>query len=184
MFRNLDDSVYNLSSYQTEFCQMDAPPPLGRCIPPRSLVRYFDGTYRNISAIFYDPDFRNVPAVLYEASTRPETAADFRFFLAKGYRITPTESYSNLTRSSLPVGWPLDGTGTDDENLAKVDAFLQKDVKPALESVQFHGGLKMNYFSSLLFSYDVQRQVGVRSDVCRSSYFSATIVCCILVKIH
>lgn len=91
-----------------------------------SVLRYFDGSLRHISPVFYDPDYTNISAVLHEAFTNPATHDDLLYFLGKGYHITPTDAYSEATRSSLPLGWPLDlnGSSTDEVNYNKVDTFL------------------------------------------------------------
>lgn len=156
-YRELEDSLYNLTSYQTEFCQMNAPPsnPTAHCIRPTSVLRYFDGTFRHLDPVFYDPAFDNITQVLLAASTNPSTAKDFLYFLGKGYRISAVEAYSEVTRTSIPLGLIFNLTD------AKLyDAFLQDDLKPVIEefSKDLQDGLRVNYYSDLLFSYDTLRQ--------------------------
>jgi hypothetical protein len=132
--RQIEDKFYNMASYQSSFCQLNNSLS---CIQPKSVVRYFDGTYRHLSPVFYDPDFANISRVLYEASRHPATAAEFLFFAGKGYRVTETEAWSDVTRTSVPIGWPLEknvSEAAESQHLDEIDMFLQSEVKPLLET--------------------------------------------------
>ena len=155
--RDIEDAVYDVKDYQDVYCQLNEAQT---CVKPRSLIRYFDGSLVNTSSVFYDPEFNNINAVLYEAYTNPATAGDFVFFLGHGYTITARESSSNVTRTSIAIGWPISGDGTDREKRDMVNAFQQEHFKPILEEAngQTSNGLEMFYFSWFLFSEDVQGQ--------------------------
>lgn len=75
------------------------------CKPFQSILRYFDGTYKHISATLDDPNFNNIPGVLYEAFTNNDTKSDFLFFLPKGYSLSATHAHGALTRSIMAAGW-------------------------------------------------------------------------------
>ena len=136
---------------------MNAPPtdPTAHCIRPTSVLRYFDGTYRHLDPVFYDPFFDNITQVLLAASTNPSTSKDFLYFLGKGYRLSAVEAYSEVTRSSFPLALIMNATGTE-----VYDAFLQNELKPEIDefSKNTKDGLQVNYYSDLLFNYDVLRQ--------------------------
>ncbi|XP_062611293.1 protein dispatched homolog 3-like isoform X2 [Saccostrea cucullata] len=80
------------------------------CKPFKSVLRYFDGTYKQVSAILDDPNFNNIAAVLYEAFTNNATTEDFQFFLPKGYSLSATHVHGTLTRSILRVGCSTSGS--------------------------------------------------------------------------
>ncbi|XP_061167576.1 protein dispatched homolog 3-like [Saccostrea echinata] len=80
------------------------------CKPFKSVLRYFDGTYKQVSATLDDPNFNNIAAVLYEAFTNNATKEDFQFFLPKGYSLTATHAHGTITRSILRVGCSINGS--------------------------------------------------------------------------
>lgn len=156
---SLEGDLFNLTEYQSSFCQVDES---GDCIKPRSLLRYFDcSSFIDVSTVFCDPGYENIPAVLYEAYTHPDTRLDFQYFLGKGYQITPSSASCNLTRSSLFLGWPLEGNGTDQDKQQLVNDFQETSVKPILENALKRydsNDFKLNYISVMLFSNEVLPQ--------------------------
>lgn len=131
------------------------------CKPFQSILRYFDGTYKHISATLDDPNFNNIPGVLYEAFTNNDTKSDFLFFLPKGYSLSATHAHGTLTRSIMAAGCSISGTTkcalktwrTETlVHLKKIKTILEKHVDDSTDDFKF-------YFHSLnLWLSDVLRQ--------------------------
>ena len=155
--KSLEDSLFSVDEYQTTFCLLNVNQS---CVKPNSILRYFDGTYISISSTFYDPDFNNIEGVLNEANTNVETMGDFQYFLGEGYVITPETSVSHVTRTGIPLGWPLEGSNDTKVDMNKIEEFLESTFTPALDAAQdsTNDGLMMNYFSVILFQAQVLPQ--------------------------
>ena len=154
---NAESEIFCLSDYQTKFCQLDEQ---HNCVKANSVIRYFDGTYSHISPVFYDPEYNNVTTVIHTAYTHPDTREDFLYFLGKGYVITEDAVFADLTRSSTPMGWPLEGNSSTETKREELEQFLLDDVQDALKAAQelYSETVEMCYFSRWLFELTILQQ--------------------------
>ena len=129
------------------------------CMRPASILRYFDGTFADISPIFNDQNFTNIGAVLTEASTNNETKDDFAVFVAKHASISPNNTYASFTRTIIPIGYPLN-TDTDIRRMEKtMQEFLAESFKPmVLKLISETKQFELVYWSYLLFKSDLAKQ--------------------------
>ena len=155
--QEIENRLTSASDY-TNYCQLNVN--LTGCEKPMSILRYFDGTYSSIDPVFNDPTFSNVNGVLYEAYTNNSTRAAFQYFLGKAHEITPTTAYSGITRSVIPIGYPLSGYLNDDEGYEKaIRDFSAENMKPILEDIRKNNGMfDFAYRSELLWVEDVFNQ--------------------------
>ena len=62
--KTLEDAVTSLPGY-TSICQKDNG---GNCVKPKSILRFFDGTYSSVNAAFAsDPTFAHISTILQAA---------------------------------------------------------------------------------------------------------------------
>ncbi len=64
--QEVENTFINNEEFSARFCLLKAN---GNCTKPMSLIRFFDGTYKYASDVFYDPEFNNIAGVLDEAQT-------------------------------------------------------------------------------------------------------------------
>lgn len=150
--QSIETELVSVPSYKNSYCQLNNKG--NACVKPLSILRYFDGTFAHVNPIFTDPYFDNITAVLYEASVNNETRANFRYFLGKSNSISTNSVYTSITRSLIPVGYPLPNTSDADYELIMKE-WLVKDMKPVLvrtreECTQFD----FVYKSSFLWEQD------------------------------
>ena len=102
--RNLPSRrFFHNNEFQRRFCLLDG----GACAKPISVIRYFDGTYANVSARFHDPEFKDRISVLNAANTNHETQSYFRYHMGKYAVVSQYNAVSKITRLSLSIGKPL-----------------------------------------------------------------------------
>ncbi len=89
-----------------EFCLLNGA---GECSKPKSVLRFFDGTYAYLDSIFNNTSLNNVSDVLYAAQTYDDTKELLTLFVAKDANMTRDNAESWITRMFVPVGWPLEG---------------------------------------------------------------------------
>lgn len=132
LIESIENSLTAVEGYSSSYCQTNNVSLV--CKKPRSLIRYFDGTYSSVNAIFNDPTYSNIAAVIYEAYTNNNTKVDFEYFLPKTFTITPTSVSFSITRTEIPIGCSLSGSSkcnTDDWQ-ATVRTWLGDYMKPRL----------------------------------------------------
>lgn len=152
--QSIEDSLTSVKQYQNNYCQLNIS--LTGCQGPTSVLRYFDGTYSSVNSVFYDPDFNNIATVLYEAYTNNQTRGDFRFFLGKSHTITSTQAYSSVTRSVIPLGFPLQGFTDEEQYEKEIRKFTATYMKPTLVEARESSDLfDFSYRSDLLWLEDV-----------------------------
>ena len=158
LMQDIEEQIFNNEMYQEKHCQLTE---LRQCTKPRSVLRYFDGTYTNIDPVFYDPEFERVNEVIYNAYTNPQTAEDFKYFLGKDAIITDTEVFNNLTRAAFPMGYPLDNNSSkSDYNIIKdfcADYFIP-EIDNALEVTKGQA-LDVVYVSFIIFDVYIMGDV-------------------------
>ena len=131
------------------------------CKSLKSIIRYFDGTFKSIDPVFDDPTFSNVPAVLYRALSHNDTRTDFEYFLPNDYSITPTVAYGSITRSEMLIGCSQSGDMKcqSDSWKDKTKAFLANSVKEKLENHLGTSQFVFYYYGYYMWLHDVIQQV-------------------------
>lgn len=152
----IEDKMFKMHNY-TSYCVQTSTL---KCQNFTSILRYFDGTHAKIDPVFYDPDYNNIAKVLYTAKTNNQTKGDFAYFLAENHHISPTHAYAPVTRTIIPLGYPL---GLNQELVDMEDEmknFLVNNFKPAVHDVKDrHSKFKIIYWSYLLFRHDIVIQI-------------------------
>ena len=160
--REIEDEFFKLPEYQNKFCLLDESK---NCTKPRSLARYFDGTYSAVDPTFYDPNYNNVLGVLYLASTNNATKPGFQYFLGKDADITATKAFSSITRISLSIGQPFEGfvndTDREDEQSTLLKKFMNEHFRVVGDKHYSNGAGDMDviYYSPTLLSVVITRLV-------------------------
>ena len=155
--QSVEDELTSATEYQNSYCQLNSAG--NACEKPMSIIRYFDGTFADVDAVFNDTDFNNIASVIYEADTNNATKGFFQFFLGKGHEITPTSAFSSITRSTIQMGFPLDGYS----DITEYETFMKKrqaeDLKPILIRTRDDSSLfDFSYRSDMLWLQDVLDQ--------------------------
>ena len=144
--QSIENRLTSVSEY-ANYCQLSS----GSCVNPASIIRYFDGTFASVDAVFNDTEFDNIPQVLYEALTNNVTKSDFQFFLGASYSITPTSASSSITRSLLPLGYPIQGYTEEKVYEEYVQEFTVTHLEPVLSAIRDStSGFEFLYRSQLL----------------------------------
>ena len=154
--KTIEDNFYKMEEYRSTYCQLDKFNASSFiCTKPQSILRYFDGTYSDIDPVFHDPDFHNIPAVLYKAHTNLLLQGDFLFFLSKHSVINAKKAEAEVTRTHIPLGWPVKPPANRDT----LDKFLQTSVVSYFNDIRSRSNrVNLNYFSLRLFFTTVQGQ--------------------------
>jgi hypothetical protein len=149
---NFEKSLFMDSVYQKKLCQLEynkTDSTKSMCKKPLSILRFFDGSYKGINADLNDPKFENIPKVLHAAQSVNLSRAILNFHLGKDAVITQTVAESEITRTLMYSGWPIEGfNSTDDrdddqkEEIDKeiVDTFatkLEDTFKDGIGSMDF-----------------------------------------------
>ena len=154
----LENELLLAPGYQ-RYCQLDLI--TGNCSKPISVLRYFDGTYQQISSTFLDPNFDRVEEVLAEAATNPNSKVRFTFFLGASSFTNDTTVFSPITRSVIPFGSPMKEFLDDDMEYRKVAGkFTALNMEPILKDylIDGNGDFQFSYRSMLLWFHFVQEQ--------------------------
>ena len=159
LIKAAEDRLFNLQIYQNDFCTVDY---YSDCLKPKSILRFFDGTYSHIDPVFNDVNFTNINEVIYKASYYNETKGDLLLFIGKDSVIHQTRASTAITRTFFLMGWPLwklqdgnYGTKKDLEN------FLVDVFKPQIEAVRDNllvDHLGVYYLSKMLMEHDLIEQ--------------------------
>ncbi|WAR18662.1 DISP1-like protein [Mya arenaria] len=153
---SIENELTAVAKYQSTYCQLES---VVSCEKPLSIIRFFDGSYSSINAVFNDSNYNNINAVLYEASTNNLTAGLFRFFLGKDNEITASKAYSGITRSMVQLGYPLNGYDTEEEYEAHIRDWQVVDMKPILVRTRTDcKEMDFSYLSQMLWLEDVFNQ--------------------------
>ena len=130
------------------------------CKPFKSIIRYFDGTFKSVDSVFDDHTFSNIAGVLYAANNNNATKRDFQFFLPNSISITPTSVSGSMTRSEMLIGCSLSGASKcrSDEWRQTTQTFLMDNVKPKITKYVDIPDFDFYYFSSYMWLKDVLQQ--------------------------
>ena len=162
LIRDTEERLFENEIYQNKFCKLNR---LRECEKPSSLIRYFDGTNAHISSVFNDTNFENVNEVLYLASTHNETKRKFQDYMGKDAYVNRTHAQSHITRSGIPIGYPLDGYNStedrEDDQETDVKNFCLDDWNPIVEDIYKAkvGAMSYYYTSQYLLVAVITEQV-------------------------
>ena len=107
--QKFEDETFNSSDYQNHLCQLQLGNGKRTCKKPLSILRFFDGSYKDIHKDFYDPDFKNIANILSRAKTINLSRAILNYHLGKVAVVSKNKASSSITRSLLYIGWPFKG---------------------------------------------------------------------------
>ena len=107
-----DEEFFTNNEYEEDFCQLVD----GECTKPRSVIRFFDGTYQRLDSGFNDPHFQNITHVMNLATMYPETKTLLEFVMPSVYTLNNESVVSSIVRSTFSFGFPLSGYKTDDSD--------------------------------------------------------------------
>ena len=159
--QSIENRLSSVAEYSS-YCQLAS----GSCTDPVSVIRYFDGSLASIDSTFNDPNFDNIPPVLYAALTNNATKSEFQFFLGKSYSITNTSAYSSITRSTIPLGFPLQGYTDENDYETHVQEFSVNHLMPVLEDVRTSTGQFVFTYRSQLLWFDVVFKQAMNDVLC------------------
>ncbi|KAH3854522.1 hypothetical protein DPMN_097065, partial [Dreissena polymorpha] len=152
--QSIENAITSVPKYKNSYCQLNVFKTA--CEKPLSIIRFFDGSFSMLSPVFNDPNFDNINAVTYEGTTNNFTAGFFRFFLGKSAEVKAGSAFSTVTRSRIPLGYPLEGYKSDKDYEQHIRDWTAADVKPILvdarDSTQ---EFDFSYMSQLLWIEDV-----------------------------
>ncbi|WAR20450.1 DISP1-like protein [Mya arenaria] len=152
----IEHEMSNMANY-SQFCVQNAT---FNCHKPTSVLRYFDGTYKSVNPVFFDPKYNNIAQVLYAAMTNNQTKGDFAYFLSSDHELTPKGVHAPVTRTIMPLGFPLKLKQKIDEMEDEMEHFLINSFKPTIHDVrEATSGFRITYWSYLLFRHDIVRQI-------------------------
>ena len=152
----IEHTVFNMANY-SQYCVQNATL---KCQKPTSVLRYFDGSMASIDRDFYDPHYNNIPKVLYKAMTHNETKGDFAYFLSQDHLVTTNIAHAPVTRTILPMGFPLTLKQSVEEMENEMEEFLVKTFKPLVSDLKdTANGFSLVYWSYLLFRHDIVIQI-------------------------
>ena len=154
LMQTIEDRLVSVPEFSS-YCQVTQA---GSCTPPVSVLRFFDGTYVSVDPVFNDTNFDNIDAVLYAAYTMNETKSVFLFALGKANEVTSTSVSSTLTRTLVPLGWPLAGYSEEKAMQDVLTQFMADYMKPVLDSYLEVSQFEFVYYNNKLMYYEVQKQ--------------------------
>lgn len=159
------DTVYQKSICQLEYDVKSADPFNGTCKKPLSILRFFDGTYKNINPDLDDPTFDKIVKVLSAAQSTNLSKAILNFHLGKDAVVNSKEAISDITRTTVYTGWPIEGFNStddrDDDQKEEIDKKIVDAFATKLED-QFNdgvGSLDFVYNNNALFVDATIKQV-------------------------
>lgn len=144
------------------FCKQTIFNGTGTCNKPRSLLRFFDGS---LDPNYNDPTFSNIPGILYNASQDSVLSETLFGLVGKSSTISPTEAFSEVTRTVFFTGVPRKGgnltSDSIEDQLEDIQDFLVDNFKSHLEDWNGDGidGMSVYYTSFQLLLNDIFDQV-------------------------
>ncbi|XP_064642213.1 uncharacterized protein LOC135496682 [Lineus longissimus] len=157
MIRDIEDTLLNLKRYSTDFCQLGA---YGECVKPVSILRFFDGTYSSVNAIFKDENFTNIGKVVQMAESHPETKSVLVNHLAIDSVVKDGTANSDITRSYMFFGWPLNINEGSSVMTSKINDYMDTEFKQTIQMLQakYKGRIGFYFYHERLYFDDVQAQ--------------------------
>ena len=184
LMKNVEDDFFTNAEFSTKYCMLTGA---GTCSRPRSVLRYFDGTYTAITGdpVFNDPNFDNIIGVLQKANTYNETKQGFQYHLGKNAVINTTHAMSDITRGAFVLGLPLKGyvnsSEKEEEQTDKVKTFMLDEFKVKAEAYYRTGvgAMEFVYNSLTLLSLSISSQVFKDMSLALGSLIFIVIFVCI-----
>ncbi|XP_070577309.1 protein dispatched homolog 1-like isoform X2 [Ptychodera flava] len=157
--KELEDDLISKPGYE-DYCQLDIT---GNCVKPRSIIRFFDGSFVPISPVFNDPNFDNIARVLDTANNIPLLMGILHAHLGRDANIDSVTDVasSTITRSVIPFGLPLEGISDDDEMNANLTNYITSTYYSHLKRFFEDGykGFSIYYFSEPIAVKAINDQV-------------------------
>ena len=126
--RKFENEIFNTNGYQKYLCQLQGN-GTRTCKKPLSILRFFDGSYKDIHPDLYDPDFKNVPYILSTTKRINFSRAILNYHLGRAAVVSKKETSSSITRSLLYIGWPFKGyNNTNDRKDDQIKEINRKIV--------------------------------------------------------
>ena len=145
--QEVENEYYNREEYKSSWCALDAD---NICYRPGSVIRFFDGSKRNISGIFDDRNFNNIVGVLNEAFTNPKTKRSMEEYMGKNARIEPGLAQSEITRVTIQFGIPIKGynnaSDDDDKQFEEMGNYMKDNWLSDLDKLYGKGVGQMNFY--------------------------------------
>ena len=129
--KEVEDKFMDVKDFRTKFCLLEN----GVCMKPTSILRFFDGTYKDVDSIFDDPNFNDIVNVINKANFYNETKLKLSYHLSKQFEITPTKVFCYATRSYIQVGYPLQGFNSSNDRASEQEDELKKFYRLSLVPV-------------------------------------------------
>lgn len=151
-----ENSVFENRLYKENLCELQGSEETYNrtCRRPFSILRFFDGTYRNIHSAFYDPNYQNIPQVLLTARSINLTNSFLAYHLGKDAKFDKIQKSvsTSCCRSLAYIGWPLSGhqniEQSQNEQIDKLDKYISEAFETILNE-KFEKGV-----GSMSFYYD------------------------------
>ena len=148
--QKFEDETFNSSDYQNHLCQLQLGNGKRKCKKPLSILRFFDGSYKDIHKDFYDPDFKNIANILSRAKTINLSRAILNYHLGKVAVVSKNKASSSITRSLLYIGWPFKGYNNTndrkDDQKKEIDKKIVDIFGSKLRKKYEDGVDKMDFF--------------------------------------
>jgi hypothetical protein len=148
-----ENSVLQKNIYKDKFCQLvKTKNGTAVCRPAFSILRFFDGSYRNLHPNFYDPNFSNISRVLMTAQRLNLTKAFLVYHLGKDVKFDVSNNMvtTSYCRSLLYIGWPLAGyenvRDREDEQIKTLDDYISRTFGSSLAKMAEEGIGEMNFY--------------------------------------
>ncbi|XP_076463983.1 protein dispatched homolog 1-like [Babylonia areolata] len=154
VIETIEQRLVSVNQFST-YCQMTQS---GTCKPPISVLRFFDGTYASVDAVFNDPNFNNIDNVLYAAYTYNETKSAFAFALGKNNQVSSGSVTCTLTRTLVPLGWPLSGYSDEKSMDNALTEFMAEYMEPVLSDSLEVSAFDFTFYNNALMFYQVRQQ--------------------------
>lgn len=154
LLATVEDKLWNMDYYRYLFCFKNER---YSCEQPTTILRFFDGTYSNVSSVFDDPNYDNIKNVLCTAYNMTETTENVQLFLEKNYNPCTSSLVPTKTRMFFKLGTPLRSQNSNE----RTKVYLDKIARVEFESIRdgiLKDKMSLYYISTMLFEYDVTRQ--------------------------
>ena len=100
--QDVEKRFLNDENFKGKVCRLTTD---GDCVKPQSLLRFFDGTFAEVSPVFNDPDFNNISGVVYEANRWELKRTCFAIRIINEWRISLwLLMKSHLSSIWIPLG--------------------------------------------------------------------------------
>ncbi|XP_014663568.1 PREDICTED: protein dispatched homolog 1-like [Priapulus caudatus] len=161
--RAVEEEILSAKDYNL-FCVMDSTAT--KCARPKSIIRFFDGTYSNVDPIFNDPEFSQVSKVLETAHRLLPELLVFHIGADSGNFTNTGVIKSHITRTLMLHFENGRGQGALQE-------YLENHLGPKLMKTRADGinDMTFYYFNSYLYVETVRALVTADLALAVGSFF-------------